>query len=804
MLKRTRSLPFLLMFGLMISGCGQSNPAPVAKPSDPTVKLTPTLGNGAAGVTGRGAAATSVDPPVARAKPLGDAKPSVAVTANAQTFPEGAFLGDDIVGLVVAHPKRITGWPVYQMLKEAGALNDFERQLQGFKIEPESLERVTVVIDQTSINSTAKAAGLEAGGDEKPAPALGQEQLKNNLKQIGLCFHNYHDVNNRFPRADGNGEGNRTGLSWRVHLLPYLGGRDLLDLYTQFHLDESWDSDHNKTLIDKMPAVFQSPGVTEVDKTSMHVFTGKNTPFDGEKGKAIADFTDGTSNTILGVLAGADTADVWTKPGGLKFEAATCKQALGEITDKTFLAMMADGSVQSIPLDIADATLANLIQLNDGNVVDYEFSGQGGSPPPIPTVILTLAAKANRPEIVKSILIEATEETHEGQTLFQNEISAVWFADDKTVVGGPIDTVKKMIATKQSGKPGSPKILSQLQLGADLTLAFDVESQKALLEQAVQLNPTLGLAMQVKSLSLQMTVMGTTDDKLLELVVTTADEQTATFLSQLAAGGLAQGKAGLGQFPIPDDTDEDKAIQKLIEKLVKSADIKQNGDRIEFLVPVPEGFDKLPDLLKPSMLKAIEARDAARKMNTLKQIGLAFHNYHETFRKLPGAGHSADGKAGLSWRVHLLPFLDQAPLYNQFNFEEPWDSDHNKALIEKMPELFKVDGITDAGKTSLHVFTGAGAPFANDQALGFASFTDGLSNTILVVQAGPDTADIWTKPGGLDFDPKNPIKALGTLAEELFLVLLTDGSVRRVNKTIPAETLRHLIEHQDGQAVGDF
>ena len=800
MLKRTRPLPLLVMFGLLISGCGQSNPAPVAKPANSTL-LTPTPETGAARTPGKPATATTEDPPVAKAKPLGDAKPKTAVSANAQTFPEAAFLGDDVVGLVVGHPKRITGWPVYQMMKEAGLLEEFERQAQGINIKPEDIERVTLVIDQTSINSTAKAAGLEAGGDEKPAPVLGQQQLKNNLKQTALCFHNYHDTFTRFPRADGNGDGNQTGLSWRVHLLPFF---EEADLYQQFHLDEPWDSDHNKTLIGKMPALFLSPGVTGEGKTSMHVFTGKNTPFDGDKGTTIASFTDGTSTTILAVLAGADTAEVWTKPGGLKFEAAACKKALGTITDKSFLAMMADGSVRSIPLDIDEATLANLIQLNDGNLVELDPAGQSGPPQQIPTAILTLATEANRPEIVKSVLREATEETHEGQTLFKNETSAVWFANDKTVVCGPIDTVRKMIVTKQSGKSGSPKILSQLQLGADLTLAFDVASQQALMEQAVQLNPALGLALQVKSLSLQMTVTGTTDDKLLELVATTNDEQSAAFLSQLANGGLAQAKAGLGQFPIPDGTDEEKATKKLVEQLVKSADVKQSGDRIEFLIPVPEGFDKLPDLLKPAMMEARKAAEATKKRNNLKQIGLAFHNYHDVNTKFPGAGRSADGKAGLSWRVHLLPFLDQAPLYNQFNFDEAWDSDQNKALIEKMPAIFKVDGVTEAGKTSLHVFTGAGAPFANDATPGIASFTDGTSNTILVVQAGPDTADIWTKPGGLDFDPKNPIKALGTLVEDVFNVLLTDGSVRRVNKTIPAETLRHLIEHQDGQAVGDF
>ena len=802
MLKRTRPFLLSLLCGLIISGCGQNNPAPVAKPSDPpvpTVKLTPTPASGTTPAPGKTTTADSDDPPIARAKPLSETKPKVAIPVNAESFPEAAFLGDDVVGLVVAHPKRVTEWPVFQMLKEAGLLESLEQQAQGFNLKPESIERVTLVIDQTSINTTAKAAGLDAGGDETPDPALGQAQLKNNLKQTALAFHNYHDTWTKFPSADGNGEGKQTGLSWRVHLLPFLGE---VVLFQQFHQDEPWDSDHNKTLIGKMPAFFQSPGVTDEGKTSMHVFTGKGTPFDGETGTSLANFTDGTSNTILAVLAGADTAEVWTKPGGLKFDPATCKKALGEITDKTFLAMMADGSVHAIPLDIADATLANLIQFNDGNVVDYEFSGRGGSPPPIPTVILTLAAEANRPEIVKSILLEATEETHEGQTLFLNEISAVWFADDKTVVCGPIDSVKKMIATKQSGKPGSPKILSQLQLGADFTLALDVASQTPLLEQAAQLNPMLALALQVKSLALQTTVTGVTDDKLLELVVTTTDEQAAALMSQIATGSLAQAKAGLGQFPIPDDTDEEQATKKIIERLVKSADIKQSGDRIEFLVPVPEGFDKLPELLKPAILKA----SAVAELNHLGAIGLAFHNYHDTLGNFPGAGRSgaAVDQVGLSWRVHLLPYLQQAPLYNQFHLDESWDSDHNKTLIEKMPAIYKLGGVTEVGKTSLHVFTGTGAPFANDQAPKLSSFTDGTSTTILVVLAGPDTADIWTKPGGLDFDPKNPIKALGTLVGDEFKVLLTDGVRRPVSKTIPPETLRRLIELQDGEVVGDF
>jgi hypothetical protein len=99
-------------------------------------------------------------------------------------------------------------------------------------------------------------------------------------------------------------------------------------------------------------------------------------------------------------------------------------------------------------------------------------------------------------------------------------------------------------------------------------------------------------------------------------------------------------------------------------------------------------------------------------------------------------------------------------LYNKFNLDEPWDSETNKALIDQMPDVFKSPDVTEAGKTSMHVFTGPGAVFAGDQTLKLSQIVDGLSNTILAVQAGPDTAEIWTKPGGLEFDPENPIKCL--------------------------------------------
>ncbi len=78
----------------------------------------------------------------------------------------------------------------------------------------------------------------------------------NNLKYIGLAMHNYLDANSHFPPAASVDKAGKPLLSWRVMILPYI---DQDQLYKQFHLDEPWDSEHNKKLIDKMPQIYASP-----------------------------------------------------------------------------------------------------------------------------------------------------------------------------------------------------------------------------------------------------------------------------------------------------------------------------------------------------------------------------------------------------------------------------------------------------------------------------------------------------------------------------------------------------------------
>src|ERR1019366_4800834 len=119
-----------------------------------------------------------------------------------------------------------------------------------------------------------------------------------------------------------------------------------------------------------------------------------------------------------------------------------------------------------------------------------------------------------------------------------------------------------------------------------------------------------------------------------------------------------------------------------------------------------------------------------------------------------------DGKPLLSWRVAILPYIDQTPLYQQFDLTQAWDSPHNKKLIAKMPAIYLLPGTeTKEGETHYRVLVGPGSVFEIGARVTMVGITDGTSNTIFVVEAAEPT--IWTRPEELPFDPKGPLPKLG-------------------------------------------
>jgi hypothetical protein len=218
-------------------------------------------------------------------------------------------------------------------------------------------------------------------------------------------------------------------------------------------------------------------------------------------------------------------------------------------------------------------------------------------------------------------------------------------------------------------------------------------------------------------------------------------------------------------------------------------------------------------LLLPAMQSAGAAQRQMESQNNLKQQVLAIHNFHDTFNRMPAA-YSADeaGKPLLSWRVHILPYVEQLPLYNEFKLDEPWDSEHNKKLIAKMPKVYRAPGSkAGEGKT---VYLGIGGTrgviikptgrgFQSSPADGtsFAAIKDGTSNTIALVEANDSAAVEWTKPEEFVPDSKDPAKNLLGLRPNGFLAAMTDGSVRVVGPTVTAENLLRLFDRSDGNVI---
>jgi hypothetical protein len=219
------------------------------------------------------------------------------------------------------------------------------------------------------------------------------------------------------------------------------------------------------------------------------------------------------------------------------------------------------------------------------------------------------------------------------------------------------------------------------------------------------------------------------------------------------------------------------------------------------------GLGTLDDWAAKLEIPITKARQAAKRMqslNNLKQFALAILTYEATYEKFPArAIFSKEGKPLLSWRVAILPYIEQEPLYKQFHLDEPWDSENNKPLIAKMPAIFADPdaGPAGAGHTRYQVVTGPGTVFDGDKACRIADITDGTSNTLLVVEVGADKSVVWTKPDDVEFDPKQPLAPFGTLGEEGLKAVFCDGAARIISRAIDAETLNRLIQRADGQPI---
>jgi hypothetical protein len=279
----------------------------------------------------------------------------------------------------------VTAYEVRRQMQQAEVkwlrqrLSRIEQQLESrSQLKNQIIDRRIEDLLNPAIQWEAAANDRAAVPETRPEGELGQLEKevanRNNLKQLALAMHNFHDVYGHFPKAASTardfGRQTDTPHSWRIDLLPFLGAADL---YQQYKMDEAWDGPNNKKLLDRMPAVFRSPyDDPKSMSTAYAVLVGKGTVFEkGEKGIKIAEITDGTSNTILVVEARRNCP--WMKPEDIPFDEDKPVPELGDFVEGKFAAAMADGRACIFTRSKVEDILKFMIQRNDGTPITIPF-----------------------------------------------------------------------------------------------------------------------------------------------------------------------------------------------------------------------------------------------------------------------------------------------------------------------------------------------------------------------------------------------------------------------------------------------
>jgi hypothetical protein len=291
-------------------------------------------------------------------------------------------------------------------------------------------------------------------------------------------------------------------------------------------------------------------------------------------------------------------------------------------------------------------------------------------------------------------------------------------------------------------------------------------------------------------------------------------------MMRLAEAGMAQGaRAASPNAPAPRiPIRVDPALIPKAEELSR-----RMGPGSLALTVDPSGIrvvnrEEFPNLFSPAsagvavalLLPAVQsAREAARRaqcVNNEKQMMLAFHNFADTNGHFPRAAIvDKAGKPLLSWRVAILPYIEQNGLYEKFHLDEAWDSPHNKALLDSMPPIYRCPSIPATDKTLAYyrVFSGKGAMFEPGVDVKLNDIIDGTSNTLALAETKVGVP--WTKPEDLDFDPaeKNPPMSfvVGSMHPGGFNAGMADGSIRFFKATMKPELMKALITRGGGEAI---
>ncbi|HEY7329099.1 MAG TPA: DUF1559 domain-containing protein [Gemmataceae bacterium] len=415
---------------------------------------------------------------------------------------------------------------------------------------------------------------------------------------------------------------------------------------------------------------------------------------------------------------------------------------------------------------------------------------------------------------VVAMVKNAKMRKYKDQTLYVGDKDwTIYPLDDRSLVYGELRDVNTLIDHPQPKTEGNLAAALRLAAGKhSLVLGMNVKLFKDSVGDQLpgQVEPFLPL-LQARSATLSADFAA---DSRADGVLTFAAEKDANAAIKPAEAGIILLRAALGRIVAEVGKSEEREKQewkdflhvfKQIQESLKEMRIEQKDAALQ--VSIEAKID--PTMAGRTLLDAVQKvrEENARNQSgsNLHNLGIAMHMYADAMQRMPAnALYNKDGKPLLSWRVLLLPYIDQQALFNEFHLNEPWDSEHNKKLLARMPKIYATPQDENTLKehtTYYQGFVGKNAFFESKQGIRFpADITDGTSVTIMIVEASK--AVPWTKPEDIAYDPDKPLPKLGVPGASLIQVLFCDGHIQAISPGITKETLRSLITRNAGDVPG--
>ncbi len=441
-----------------------------------------------------------------------------------------------------------------------------------------------------------------------------------------------------------------------------------------------------------------------------------------------------------------------------------------------------------------------------------------------------VVVRFSKPYQLDSILMPLAEGTTEGELNGKAYRKAqmpmapsLYMADDQTLIVAEDGFLRKMLANHEAPAEGPlRKLLDSTSTSGDVVALAVLEPVRemlsAMLAQVPVPPPFEGVKRAPSLLKAAKAEMSITGKGSASLVLLAPSEDAAGELEQLVNEMIdsvqQMALAEMAQAATGDDPIEQalaQYMQRINKRIFDSVRPVRKGTMLSVSQSGRESSQVavigiLVALLLPAVQAAREAARRSMSVNNMKQIGLGMHNYHDRYKRFPArASFDDDGKPLLSWRVHILPFIEQQPLYEQFHLDEPWDSEHNKTLIPLMPEVYlNPSSEPGPGLATYAVPTGEGTIFDGPEGTKFRDITDGTSNTLMALEVDSDAAVIWTKPDDWEYDADDPLAGLGSAHPGGFNVVMADASVHFISVTVDTTMFRSLLTKNGGEVVGPF